>query len=281
MNIKTRALRHEVHFVPSPERFSYERDGRVISDGDAGGYHRPEAGNMILVGSEDPACDDHEWIAIFGRIRSNLSTGQVKNLHLAIEEEASRHFPAHIEVRPTGDEKLWNNLIDALGEGVYRSLLSATLLITVLFVILVRSLRGALICMVPNVVPILYCMGAWGILGIPIDLGSAIIASIVIGIAADDTIHFVTRFNKELVRSQDFNEALSSTFRTCGRALFYTTMTLSLGFSIFMLSTFGPLKNGGRLSVPPVIVAFLADMIIFPALLLTFKPGFMKKRFSL
>jgi predicted RND superfamily exporter protein len=133
--------------------------------------------------------------------------------------------------------------------------------------------------MIPNVIPILYCMGAWGLLGIPIDLGSAIIASIVIGIAADDTIHFVTRFNKELVLSQDFNTAMSSTFRTCGRALFYTTMTLSLGFSIFMLSSFGPLKNGGRLSVPPVIVAFVADMIIFPALLLTYRPGFMKKKF--
>ena len=62
MTIKTRALRHEVHFVPSPAEFSYEKDGRVVSDGDAGGYHRPEAGNMILVGSEDPACDELDWI---------------------------------------------------------------------------------------------------------------------------------------------------------------------------------------------------------------------------
>jgi len=62
MKIKTRALRHEVHFVPSPAEFSYEKDGRVVSDGDAGGYHRPETGNLILVGSEDPACDDREWI---------------------------------------------------------------------------------------------------------------------------------------------------------------------------------------------------------------------------
>jgi len=62
MNIKTRALRHEVHFVPSPPGFSYEADGMVVGDGDAGGYHRPETGNMILVGSEDPECDGKEWI---------------------------------------------------------------------------------------------------------------------------------------------------------------------------------------------------------------------------
>lgn len=62
MKIKTRALRHEVHFVPSPAEFSYEKDGRVVSDGDVGGYHRPEAGNLILIGSEDPPCDPQEWV---------------------------------------------------------------------------------------------------------------------------------------------------------------------------------------------------------------------------
>jgi sarcosine oxidase subunit beta len=55
-------LRHEVHFVPSPATFSYEKEGLVVGDGDLGGYHRPETGNMILVGSEDPACDQREWI---------------------------------------------------------------------------------------------------------------------------------------------------------------------------------------------------------------------------
>jgi len=62
MNIKTRALRHEVHFVPSPEGFNYEKDGYLCSDGDAGCYSRPEVGNKILVGSEDPECDPKVWI---------------------------------------------------------------------------------------------------------------------------------------------------------------------------------------------------------------------------
>ncbi|THB80978.1 MAG: FAD-binding oxidoreductase [Desulfobacteraceae bacterium] len=62
MKIKTRTLRQEVHFVPSPGEFSYEEKGIVVSDGDAGGYHRPETGNLILVGSEDPACDTLEWV---------------------------------------------------------------------------------------------------------------------------------------------------------------------------------------------------------------------------
>ncbi len=62
MKIKTRPLRHEVHFVPSPDGFSYEKDGMVVGDADLGGYHRPETGNQVLVGSEDPLCDEREWI---------------------------------------------------------------------------------------------------------------------------------------------------------------------------------------------------------------------------
>lgn len=62
MKIRTRALRHEVHFVPSPDSFSYENEGITVGDGDLAGYHRPEVGNMILVGSEDPDCDELVWV---------------------------------------------------------------------------------------------------------------------------------------------------------------------------------------------------------------------------
>ncbi len=78
MKIKTRPLRHEVHFVPSPPEFSYEKDGRVCSDGDAGGYHRPETGNQILVGSEDPACDKLEWIDDPDDFNRQVTTDQFK-----------------------------------------------------------------------------------------------------------------------------------------------------------------------------------------------------------
>jgi sarcosine oxidase subunit beta len=76
MKIKTRPLRHEVHFVPSPAEFSYEECGLMVSDGDAGGYHRPEAGNMILVGSEDPACDTLDWIADADDFNREVTTEQ-------------------------------------------------------------------------------------------------------------------------------------------------------------------------------------------------------------
>jgi len=78
MKIKTRALRHEVHFVPSPDGFDYEKDGFVTSDGDVGGYHRPEVGNTILLGSEDPACDPLEWIDDPDNYNDQVTTDQWK-----------------------------------------------------------------------------------------------------------------------------------------------------------------------------------------------------------
>jgi sarcosine oxidase subunit beta len=78
MKIKTRALRHEVHFVPSPSEFSYEKKGLVVSDGDAGGYHRPETGNLILVGSEDPACDELHWVDDPDHFKREITDDQFK-----------------------------------------------------------------------------------------------------------------------------------------------------------------------------------------------------------
>lgn len=78
MKIKTRALRHEVHFVPSPKRFSYEDEGMTVGDGDLAGYHRPEVGNIILVGSEDPDCDKLDWVDDPDNFNRNVTNSQWK-----------------------------------------------------------------------------------------------------------------------------------------------------------------------------------------------------------
>ncbi len=78
MNIKTRALRHEVHHVPSPEGFNFEKDGTHTSDGDNAIYFRPETGNTILVGSEDPECDEKEWVENPDEFNRNLTDAQWK-----------------------------------------------------------------------------------------------------------------------------------------------------------------------------------------------------------
>ena len=78
MNVKTKALRHEVHFVPSPEGFNFESDGYFTSDGDNAIYFRPEVGNSILVGSEDPECDKRQWVENPDEFNRQITDGQYK-----------------------------------------------------------------------------------------------------------------------------------------------------------------------------------------------------------
>jgi sarcosine oxidase subunit beta len=105
MNIKTRALRHEVHFVPSPPDFSYETGGMVVGDGDAGGYHRPETGDMILVGSEDPDCDAREWVDNPDRFNRDVTLEQY---HAQTYRLAKRIPSLRIPNRPNGIVDLYD-----------------------------------------------------------------------------------------------------------------------------------------------------------------------------
>ena len=79
MRVKTKALRHEVHYVPAPSDFNAKRDGYVTSDDDIGGYSRPEAGNLFLIGSQDPACDPQEWVEDPDDFNRQVTTEQFKS----------------------------------------------------------------------------------------------------------------------------------------------------------------------------------------------------------
>jgi sarcosine oxidase, subunit beta len=105
MKIKTRALRHEVHYVPSPKEYNYEEIGYFTSDGDIGGYSRPEAGNMILIGSEDPLCDPKEWVEDPDSFNRDVTTDQWK---AQVCRLAKRIPSLPIPTRPAGVVDLYD-----------------------------------------------------------------------------------------------------------------------------------------------------------------------------
>lgn len=105
MKIKTKALRHEVHFVPSPEGFNYEKNGYVTSDGGVGGYHRPEVGNKILLGSTDPDCDPEEWVEDPDNFNRNVTPEQWK---AQVYRLANRIQELPIPTKPVGLADLYD-----------------------------------------------------------------------------------------------------------------------------------------------------------------------------
>jgi len=144
------------------------------------------------------------------------------------------------QVHLSGILVLYNNMLQSLFRSQILSLGAVFLAIFLMFLLLFRSVKLALIALVPNLVAVPLVLGLMGGLGIPLDFMTITIAAISIGIGVDDTIHYVHRFGKEVKVDWDYQAAVSRSHDSIGRAMYYTTVTITIGFSILILSKFVP-----------------------------------------
>ncbi len=172
----------------------------------------------------------------------------------------------------TGIGALWVKMMDYIVTSQIRGFLFAFGAIAVVLVLVFRSPRIGLIAMVPNLSPVLLTLGAMGWLGILLDYSKVGIAAVAMGIAVDDTIHLVTRYRHEFERCGDYMEALVAALEDVGRALVITSVTLVCGFLVLILSILDMTAMQGVLLATTVVVALVADFLLMPALILTFRP---------
>ena len=151
------------------------------------------------------------------------------------------------------------------------SLTIALILVSVMMLIIFRNLKMLFIFILPNVLPVVLVFGIMGWLGIYIDLGVAVSAAIVLGIAVDDTIHFFVKYFDAQNKGLKGRELLLDVFKHSGNAIIFTTIILVLSFSIFMISDFAPNFNFGLLTASALSIALLADLVLLPAVLLNSK----------
>jgi predicted RND superfamily exporter protein len=174
----------------------------------------------------------------------------------------------------TGVAVLLGSTIHAVMTSLIRSYILAFLIITPLMVFLIGNLRSGLLSMVPNLTPIIVTLGLMGWAGIPLDAFNLVVGCIAIGLAVDDTIHFMHNFERNFGACGDARRAIHDTLQTTGRAMLFTTLVLAAGFFIFMLSSIRPLTEFGLLVGFAIVVAFLADVLLAPALLVVVRgPG--------
>ena len=185
---------------------------------------------------------------------------------------SDEHFKEPTRSYATGTTILFANTMVPILNGLYQSLFVASVAIFVLMVLLFRSFKVALISMVPNLVPILLTLGTMGLLDIPLNIATAPVAAIALGIAIDDTIHFLVRFKREFNRARNYSKAIENTLRSVGKPILVTTIVLTAGFFIFLFSNFQPTQNLGVLISFAVVSAVFADLIVLPVLLLLLKP---------
>lgn len=150
-----------------------------------------------------------------------------------------------------------------------KSFVTAFLLILLFFLIFTRSFKVGLIALIPNIFPIIFTIGLLGLVEVPLDLSNIMIASIAIGIIVDDTIHFLYNYSKD--KSLSAVQKIRLVYNSISSPILSTSIIVTAGFFILGFSNFAPTKYFGILSGVLVIVAFLADLVLLPALLIFFE----------
>jgi predicted RND superfamily exporter protein len=176
------------------------------------------------------------------------------------------------QVRFTNMFVLYNNMLQSLFQSQILTIGIVFLAIMLMFVVLFRSVRLAVIAIIPNLLPAAMVLGTMGWLSIPLNMMTITIASITIGIAVDNTIHYIHRFQKEFPRDHNYMAAIYRCHCSIGRAMYYTSITISIGFSILVISNFVPTIYFGLSTGFAMLVALLAALTLLPQLLILLKP---------
>jgi predicted RND superfamily exporter protein len=141
-----------------------------------------------------------------------------------------------------------------------------------MFLILLRSWKIALVAILPNLLATMSILGVMGIMDIPLDVMTITIVAISMGIAVDDTIHYLHRFHREILLDWDYPAAMRRCHGTIGNGMYYTSVPIILGFSILGLSNFVPSILFGLFVALAMIVALWSNLNLLPSLVLVFKP---------
>lgn len=179
-----------------------------------------------------------------------------------------------IDWKINGHLKIIAEQENLLVEGQLKSIIGAVLLIFMFLCISAGSLSGGILCLIPNFSPVLFVFGTMSILGIWLNMGTVLVASVVTGIAVDDTIHVFHSFKRHLEKGQKVSWALARTTRETGRAITATTIILSAQFLLLTYSEFIPLSNFGLLAFVGLISAWLFDVLLLPSLIIVLSRKF-------
>jgi uncharacterized protein len=167
---------------------------------------------------------------------------------------------------------LFNNLLQSLFKSQILTLGLVMIGIFSMFIILFRNIKLSLIGVVPNFIAAFFILGIIGLLGIPLDMMTITIAAITIGIAVDNSIHYIYRFKEEFNKIKDYNKTLKICHSTVGVAILNTSITIVFGFSILVLSKFIPTIYFGLFTGLAMLLAMISVLTLLPALILIIKP---------
>lgn len=262
---------------------------KILNEGREEMYIIPQDARMLgqtlfLFGNANPkdrrqlVSDDYRMGRVGINVRNTGSRACVKFIN-DVRSYIEKRFKVLQEPYPdinmtiTGQFSLLSLLLDFISWSQIKSFGLALCIISFLLLVVLGSKRIGLIAILPNIFPILTIFGLMGYLGVLLDTDTLLIAPIIIGIAVDDTIHFLIHFRIEQTECGDAQEAIVRTIREVGQAIVFTSIVLSAGFLIFLASVHKGVSNFGIFSAVAIMTALLADLLLLPAMLVLFKGG--------
>ena len=214
---------------------------------------------------------DDSVVRISTRVNESSANLNRKDLLNKINNDLQNKFNLkQSEYEITGLAVLYNNMLQSLFQSQIGSLLIVFAVISLMLFLIFRSLKIMIIGLIPNIFVASSVMGLLGLLNIPLDIMTITVAAISVGMAVDNTIHYIYRYKKELKKNGSDN-ALKNAHSTTGRAIFYTASTIAAGFCILSLSNFFPTVLFGVFTSIAMILAFISSLTLLPNLLVKYR----------
>ncbi len=209
----------------------------------------------------------------------DVKTSRMEEIETKLQENIDKLFPSdRYNVYMTGSALLFLKGTKYLVKNLILSLTLAIGLIALFMAYLFRSFRMILISLIPNLLPLLITAGIMGFVGVPIKPSTILVFSIAFGISVDDTIHFLAKYRQELITNKwRIQISVYAALRETGVSMFYTSIVLFFGFSVFIISNFGGTVALGALVSATLMFAMLANLILLPSLLLSLERSIANK----
>ncbi|MCU4187699.1 efflux RND transporter permease subunit [Flavobacterium sp. HXWNR29] len=227
-----------------------------------------QKGNENMLKSYVDSTGQYARITTFMR---DIGTDKMQKIEERLQDKINHIFPKErYEVSLTGKAYVFEKGTHYLIDNLVQSLLFAIVLISLLMAYMFRSFKMIVVSLLPNILPLVMTAGLMGYFGIPIKPSTILVFSIAFGISVDDTIHFLAKYRQEL-KANDWKikRSVYSTLKEAGISMFYTSVVLFFGFSVFTLSSFGGTVALGGLVATTLLFAMLSNLILLPALLLS------------
>ena len=209
----------------------------------------------------------------------DVSTKRMEEIEGRLQEDITKIFPSErYDVYMTGSALLFLKGTKYLVKNLVLSLALAIGLIALFMAYLFRSFRMIIISLIPNLLPLLITAGVMGFVGVPIKPSTILVFSIAFGISVDDTIHFLAKYRQELIANKwKIKTSVYAALRETGVSMFYTSIVLFFGFSVFIISNFGGTVALGALVSATLLFAMLANLVLLPSLLLSLEKSIANK----